>query len=663
MKQIKKIYIIFLIAFLGMISFYGKSISIFAFEDLNGEKTLCNATMEDDFDSETILVTLSKKMSLNTKEYTNKDFSEIECLEVREITENLTKKLQNQLNGVVEENELMINPETYNRILEIKIANKGKSNVLTAIKALEKREDVKCVEPNYLVTLNTNLIGNDQIFENNVDAWWIDFLNLPQAWDITTGSKNINVGIIDTGIESHDDLNANLNYALSKDFSPNQTGAFCDEAGHGTMVAGIIGASGNNEIGVAGVCWNVGLVSLKVMNASQQQITTQLYDAITYAAEKNIPILNISLGSEGEIAHCKEAIENYNGLVVCAAGNDNKDIDESPRYPASYDSSNIITVGACDENGEQWINNANEGSNYGKTVDIFAPGKGIISTYGEAQYFAGYGTSLAAPFVSGVAALILSKYPNISVSTLKDAIIFHSAYSPDLEEISFGILLNAASVFDFHGSTHKYTASYDYYTNTYHKAYCECGEYQLVEHSHNEGSITQHTSTTCLKCHANFSLHYYTYKYYSVSGHIESCDCGETRGSVREHVSNSSGHSDYCVVCKAHTSIHDYKNRFTYYNSTRHKAFCECGEYILRPHAVTKTWTSNGHTYGTCIECKQTIDLGSTIVIGPTPMTVNTKYSIIYLPEPDKSYIRKDGIIILREEDVEDYLNGNLTFD
>ena len=205
-----------------------------------------------------------------------------------------------------------------------------------------------------------------------------------------------------------------------------------DLSGHGTHVAGIIGAQGNNEIGISGVAWNIRLVSLRVFDSNGYGYLSDVKRAIDFATNENIPILNYSGGSSSDHNGCKKAIENYPGLFVCAAGNDNQDNDSHGYFPGNYNFDNLISVGAININGNrptslQWQVDENgkpQGSNYGATtVDIFAPGDTIVSTVPTSVYSKGYvryeGTSMATPHVTGVAALMLSINPNLTPQQIK----------------------------------------------------------------------------------------------------------------------------------------------------------------------------------------------------------------------------------------------------
>lgn len=147
---------------------------------------------------------------------------------------------------------------SFHQMVEIKLNIKSKQNVLDVIHELEKRDDVLVAEPNYIIELDSSSVVPNDTYVNK--QWAIDKINLPSAWGITTGSKSVNVGIIDSGIKAaHSDLNANVDSTLSKSFVDNSP--LTDEFGHGTHVSGIVGAVGNNNRGISGACWDVNLIS------------------------------------------------------------------------------------------------------------------------------------------------------------------------------------------------------------------------------------------------------------------------------------------------------------------------------------------------------------------------------------------------------------------
>ena len=236
------------------------------------------------------------------------------------------------------------------------------------------------------------------------------------AWDKTTGLDSVKVGIIDSGIANVADLSANVDYALGYDFY-NGNGVTSDDInGHGTEVASVVGAIGNNGIGVCGVCWDVKLVPLQVWGGN----VSEWISAITYAQTNNIKILNLSYIINGTQTDLKNVINNYTGLFVCSAGNNGIDMDNNtPYYPACLNNKNIITVASSTANDQLRYD-----SNYGATsVDLTAPGDDICVAKRDGTYGTDSGTSFASPMVAGTAALLLSYNPNLTCLELKEAIM------------------------------------------------------------------------------------------------------------------------------------------------------------------------------------------------------------------------------------------------
>ena len=472
MMKIKRVLLIVVAVFIISFLLFDLRVNIFASNNVEG-KIYCSATLDEKFDDQSIILTLSNAESLLFKDYSTSDFSDINCVEVEELTENTTEivkaqlvaeqsknwsKLENRI-----ENNMLIDTDSFHRILCLTLNIKSKQNVLDKIKLLENRSEIIVAEPDYIETLN--LISNDPY--NTVSSQWgLNYaygINASQAWNITTGNNRVLVGVIDSGIDGkHPDLINNINEDLHRDYV--DTPIFSkvrevskenlkDPDGHGTHVAGIIGAQGNNNIGISGVVWNVSLVSLRVFNADGQGKHSYLSRAIDFATEKQIPILNYSGSGTQNNSNVRKSIENYPGLFVCAAGNDDQDNDVNDCYPANYNFDNLITVGAIKRNGKRpdvsdwgYYKGKPQGSNYGKTkVDIFAPGDSILSTYPTDLYDAtkdiaeGYmlmsGTSMTTPFVTGVAALMLSANPNLTPQQLKFTIMNNATKYSSLDNL------------------------------------------------------------------------------------------------------------------------------------------------------------------------------------------------------------------------------------
>jgi hypothetical protein len=296
------------------------------------------------------------------------------------------------------------------------------------------------------------LTPNDPYYKDGMQ-WGLNKIRMPDAWDKTTGSANIVIGVIDTGVDTgHPDLAANLlpGRDLAGASRSDQTDADdnpMDITGHGTHVAGIIAAVGNNGIGVAGVGWNLWIMPLKVLadNTTQDMETFDIVAAIDYAIAQHVRIVNCSFGGEGDFIQAEYDAFNRlrlaGILAVCAAGNYGKDNDGTQRmYPASYDLDNIISVAASlnpNHNPQTPVlENLWASSNYGRTsVDLMAPGLNIYSTHlclGSVEcnsYMSRQGTSMAAPHVAGVAGLILSLRPQLGYDRVKK-ILLETCSSP-----------------------------------------------------------------------------------------------------------------------------------------------------------------------------------------------------------------------------------------
>lgn len=258
---------------------------------------------------------------------------------------------------------------------------------------------------------------------------------IQKAWSISQGSKNVVVAVIDTGIDAnHPDLKPNLWKAPLKsetygwDFVTRSANP-SDVHGHGTHIAGIIGAVANHKTGTAGVAQNVQIMPIRYYSESAPGNVNlaNTIKALHYAIDNGARIINYSGGgpeySEEEFQAMKKA-QDKGVLIIAAAGNDhnNTDLEENRYYPAAYALKglrNIISVASIDMDGRLLPS-----SNYGiKSVDLAAPGEGILSTIPGGRYGKLTGTSQATAFVSGVAALILSRQPSLTAFQVKEVIL------------------------------------------------------------------------------------------------------------------------------------------------------------------------------------------------------------------------------------------------
>ena len=313
---------------------------------------------------------------------------------------------------------------------------------------------VRYAEPDY-VYHRAQTIPNDPDFDN---LWGLDNtgqtggtadadIDAPETWDITTGSSDVIVGIIDSGIDYlhqdladnmwenpgeipgngiDDDQNGYVDDVYGWDFVQDDNEPTDDSIGHGTHVAGTIGAVGDNGEGVAGVNWDVQVAALKVFHESSTATSSGFAEAIEYAVDMGFDLTNNSWGGLAESQAIYDAISyanDHDQLFVAAAGNGGSDgigddNDVMPFFPASSDLDNIISVAATDHNDELAVF-----SNYGETtVDLAAPGVNIYSTLPDTYGYMS-GTSMAAPHVAGSVALLKGYNPALSGGEVKTAIM------------------------------------------------------------------------------------------------------------------------------------------------------------------------------------------------------------------------------------------------
>jgi serine protease len=296
------------------------------------------------------------------------------------------------------------------------------------IRRLSARPDVLYAEPDY--ELHAIATPDDPYYPQ---LWGMPKISAPSAWDSTTGSRSNVVAVVDTGIDyTHPDLGENV-WSAPNSFTVTigRTNITCpagshgfnairmtcdpmDDNNHGTHVTGTIGALGNNGAGVAGVNWTAAVMGSKFLGASGSGSTSDAVNAIEFAIQAkiagvaNVRVLSNSWGGGGYSTTLRDEIARANAndiLFVAAAGNEGSDNDVTPSYPAGYDVPNVIAVAATDSKDA-----LASFSNYGAaTVDLAAPGVGIVSTVRNSKYASYSGTSMATPHVSGAAALVLSK--------------------------------------------------------------------------------------------------------------------------------------------------------------------------------------------------------------------------------------------------------------
>jgi subtilisin family serine protease len=329
-------------------------------------------------------------------------------------------------------------------------------DIHSAIAAFERNPFVEYAEPNFIG--HAHAIPNDPMFTtqwglrndgtnppNHPGTADAD-IDAPEAWDIETGDSSVIVAMLDTGIDwDHPDLSARIwNNADETvngvdddgngyiddirgwDFANNDNNPM-DDHGHGTVNAGIVGASTNNGVGVVGVDWHCKLMAVKVLNQINWGQYSWWASGLQYAADNGAKVISMSMGGANPSQTLKDAVDYAYGLncvIVVSMGNDNSN---TVYYPAAY--SNVIAVGATDTDDTRCVppdwqpfGMQNGGSNYGNHIDVVAPGNWINSTAWNNVYQYWAGTSMAAPFVSGLAALLLAKEPSLTNAAVQNII-------------------------------------------------------------------------------------------------------------------------------------------------------------------------------------------------------------------------------------------------
>ncbi len=353
--------------------------------------------------------------------------------------------------------------------LPMDAALRNKLETLWMIKKLRRRSDVVGADPNYL--RRTTATPNDEFYDLQ---WHFPMINLPQAWEITTGSPDTVVAVIDTGVlRAHPDLQGSLLQGPGSEYDfvsstfasldgdgidpdwtdPGDGGGETRSSFHGTHVAGTIAAATDNRTGVAGVDWNARIMPVRALGRRGIGNAFDIQQAVLYAAglpndsgtvpPKRADIINLSLGGSGS-SQLEQAIYTQaraaGAIVIAAAGNSGS---SAPSYPAAYDG--VVSVSAVDILKRRAVY-----SNFGSTIDVAAPGgefpsdvngdgyvDGVLSTWAEDlgvfefRYGFYQGTSMAAPHVAGVVSLMKAVHPSLSPTDL-DVLLAVGAITDDL---------------------------------------------------------------------------------------------------------------------------------------------------------------------------------------------------------------------------------------
>ncbi|HEY5909161.1 MAG TPA: S8 family peptidase [Verrucomicrobiae bacterium] len=273
---------------------------------------------------------------------------------------------------------------------------------------------VEFAEPDYLV--HAFETPNDPKYVDGT-LWGLNRIRAPEGWSVQNSASNIVVAVVDTGVRyTHQDLAANMwvnpedgghGFNLLKGTAdPN------DDNGHGTIVAGVLGAVGNNALGVVGVAWRVQIMACKTFDSFQMGSVSGCIAGLDYARTNHARIINASWGFATNSLAMSNAVFSLreDGIIlVAASGNNSANLDVNPVYPACYPLDNVVSVAYTMRD-----DSLAAPSNYGSTnVHLAAPGDQIYSTFGatDSFYLTQSGSSFAAPYVSGTLALLLAKYP------------------------------------------------------------------------------------------------------------------------------------------------------------------------------------------------------------------------------------------------------------
>jgi subtilisin family serine protease len=279
--------------------------------------------------------------------------------------------------------------------------------VETQLKFWSEQSWVEYIQPNYRYKIKAK--PNDLQYSKQT---YLKQIGAEGAWEKITDVNNLVVAIVDTGVDfDHPDLKESLlpgKNIINPDIAP------IDDNGHGTNVAGILGALGNNKKGISGLLWTSKILPIKALNKEGIGTDYQVGEGIRYAVDEGAKVIVLSLGLPYYGPHMEDLVryaEKQGVVVVAATGNEGERIS----YPAAYPS--VIAVGAVDNNNDYL-----HYSNYGSEIDVVAPGKGVYTTFLGGKYDYNSGTSMAAPQVGALAAMILSLNPDYKPSQVRNII-------------------------------------------------------------------------------------------------------------------------------------------------------------------------------------------------------------------------------------------------
>ena len=295
--------------------------------------------------------------------------------------------------------------------VETRVVEVPRQTALKLLQVLKNRSEVEYAEAD--ATAHAFASTNDPYFTNG-SQWYLSKIQAPNAWDVSTGAPEVVVAVLDTGVRaSHPDLAGKV--LAGWDFADNDSDP-TDENGHGTAVAGLIGAASGNGTGMASVAWKTAILPVRVLGKDGSGSHSDIADGIVWAADQGADVINLSLGGTGSSSTLQNAI-NYawsKGVVIIAAAGNNG--DSVPCYPGAC--TNVVAVSATNSSDARtsW-------SNYGSYIDIAAPGANILSLSGTSGYEAMDGTSFSSPLTAGVVALMRAANPALSNANIVNALL------------------------------------------------------------------------------------------------------------------------------------------------------------------------------------------------------------------------------------------------
>ncbi len=305
--------------------------------------------------------------------------------------------------------------KTFERIGRLQVLRLPQGETVQSLIAKYQQSGlVEFAEPDYVGHIFSTTPNDPRFLDGTL--WGLNQIDAPDAWDVLTSASNIVVAVLDTGVRyTHEDLVSNM-WVNPGDGSHGwnaltQTNDPADDNGHGTLVAGVLGATGNNGKGVTGVAWQVQIMACKCFNNFGLGTVSDAVACMDYARTNGARIVNASWGFTNSLAlsNAVASLRDAGIIVVAACGNSATNIDLAPTYPASYLLDNVITV-ADSTTSNTLAAESNFGAN---DVGLTAPGENIYSTFAatDSYYYSGSGTSFSAPHVSGACALLLAQYP------------------------------------------------------------------------------------------------------------------------------------------------------------------------------------------------------------------------------------------------------------